>query len=672
MSTAKKKKHSRRTTAVIAVVVALAIIFSGTLAWQSISQKAKNEVKTTINPGGRLHDDFSGPGGTKDIYVENFGTQDIYARIRLDEYMELGKGAGTNDLDKEATSLVYGAKFDDDTTWTTHIPGGTSATIGDGMESGWVNNKETFHKYWTWTMGGETTYMPTFNLDNTSLTADINGTMAGGESGTAYGDFVDYTLEENASKTAEASYHNEDDGGTNKVTETHTVQKTLKAQVITMAEYNSLSDKLAFEGWVYDSDGWAYWSQPIAPGTATGLLLDKIDYATKTSATGREVSVMPQQDSYYAINAVAQFITYEDIGTETDADGFYSNGGTPPSPDALALLSSIGVDIGSVTLSKVTTTTSEDSSTETSADITDKVQTMTEGAAGTSFTAKAAFSSPVDDATWKWTSSDSSIVTVTADSSDSSHATVKVANNNDKAGAITITASYTTPSGAVLASASFVANVTKDLKVGETVRLDGINYTVMAVTDSIQGQSATESTKSNHKAALLLCDSVVLGSSYGTTNSWEKSAVRSFLNGEKGFPISHPEAVANALTVTISTYDPTDTEDYKSETTDTFFVLSESDVTGKATSGSVGNANPESWEYTAGSQLPTLKALGNRIYIYHTWLRTPDRSGSNYSLYVQNATTGTVKRVTSTTNNVSGSIFIRPAFWYNLGAVSSN
>ena len=670
MSTAKKKKHSRRTTAVIAVVVALAIIFSGTLAWQSISQKAKNEVKTTINPGGRLHDDFSGPGGTKDIYVENFGTQDIYARVRLDEYMELGKGAGTNDPDKEAQSLVYGAEYDDETTWTTHIPGGSSSTIGDGMEgnwANWVNKNETFHKYWSWTMGGETTYMPTFNLDNESLTADINGTMAGGDSGEAYGDFVDYTLEENASKTATASYSNED-GGVTTVEETHTVQKTLNAQVITMAEYNSLSDPLAFEGWVYDSDGWAYWSQPIAPGTATGLLLDKLDYATKTSATGKDVSVLPQQDSYYAINAVAQFVTYENIGSAEDGNGFYSEGGAPPSSDALALLSRIGVDIGAVTLSKVTTS----DETETLTDITNKVQTMTDEAAGTSFTAKAAFSSPMDDATWKWTSSDSSIVTVTADSSDSSHATVKVANNNDKAGAITITASYTTPSGAVLASASFVANVTKDLKVGETVRLDGINYTVMAVTDSIQGQSATESTKSNHKAALLLCDSVVLGSSYGTTNSWEKSAVRSFLNGEKGFPISHPEAVANALTVTISTYDPTDTEDYKSETTDTFFVLSESDVTGKATSGSVGNANPESWEYTAGSQLPTLKALGNRIYIYHTWLRTPDRSGSNYSLYVQNATTGTVKRVTSTTNNVSGGIFIRPAFWYNLGAVSSN
>ena len=518
-------------------------------------------------------------------------------------------------------------------------------------------------------MGGETTYMPTFNLNNDSLTADINGTMAGGDSGKEYGDFVDYTLEENASKTAQASYFSEDGNGVTAVEETHTVQKTLNAKVITMAEYNSLSDKLAFEGWVYDSDGWAYWSQPIAPGTATGLLLDKIDYATKNSATGREVSVIPQQDSYYAINAVAQFITYEDIGTETDADGFYSNGSTPPSPDALALLSSIGVDIGSVTLSKVTTS---DSSSETLTDITDKVLTMNENDAGTSFTAKAAFSSPMDDATWKWTSSDSSIVTVTAESSDSSRATVKVANNNDKVGTITITANYTAPSGAVLASASFVANVPKDLKVGETVKLDGITYTVVAVKDSIQGKSAYESAKTNHKAALLVCDKVITSISYGTTNSWETSAVRSFLNEEKGFPISHPEAVANALEVTIATYDVSDTDNHKSETEDTFFLLSEADVTGKATNGTVGNATPENWEYTTSTNATlTLKALGNSSYIYHTWLRTPNRADAKNSLYIQNSTAGTVKSVASTKNYVSGNIYIRPAFWYNLGTVSN-
>jgi len=38
-----------------------------------------------VNPGGRLHDDFNGTDD-KNIYVENFGTQPIFARIMLKEY----------------------------------------------------------------------------------------------------------------------------------------------------------------------------------------------------------------------------------------------------------------------------------------------------------------------------------------------------------------------------------------------------------------------------------------------------------------------------------------------------------------------------------------------------------------------------------------------------------
>lgn len=130
----KKKKRD----AAIAIVLALAISLSGTFAWQSISQQALNEAKAPKNPGGRLHDDFSGwsENDTKDIYVENFGGKNIYARIRLDEYMEIGEDAGLKKEDlkpgqtKGEVKIVGSAynpaaKIDDVTTWTTHIPGTT-------------------------------------------------------------------------------------------------------------------------------------------------------------------------------------------------------------------------------------------------------------------------------------------------------------------------------------------------------------------------------------------------------------------------------------------------------------------------------------------------------------------------------------------------------------------
>ena len=45
---------------VSAVALTAAIALGGTFAWQSISQQALNETMATINPGGRLHDDFNG------------------------------------------------------------------------------------------------------------------------------------------------------------------------------------------------------------------------------------------------------------------------------------------------------------------------------------------------------------------------------------------------------------------------------------------------------------------------------------------------------------------------------------------------------------------------------------------------------------------------------------
>ena len=671
--TTKKK----RTSAAIAVIVALAVMLSGTLAWQSISQRAQNLMTTQPNPGGRLHDDFSGPGGTKDVYVENYGTQDIYARVRLDEYMEVGDGAGkytsttgtdgtttiTKSAGNQAESLVYGATYENESTWTTHIPG--ESDLCAGAEQEFTDSDETFHKYWKWSFGGSTTYMPTFNKDNTSLTADINGTYEGKEGTTGrYDDYVDYNTGayKTTGKTDTATYAPETTGAESvTMQETHTAKKTLAASVITMATYNkkSAAEKADFIGWVYDTDGWAYWSQAIEPGTATGLLLDKVENATRS---GKQIT--PKKSSFYAINVIGEFVTADDIGSAEKGNGFYSNGSTLPSSDALALLSGIGVEIGKVTLSKVEGTASTD--------ITDKVLTMLTDADETSFTAEAAISTPVDGGTWNWTSSDDSIVTVTADSSDSSRASVAVVSGNTELGSITITANYTDSSGAVIATASFIANVPKTVNVGETITLDEVPYTVMAVS-TVTGKSKAETEATQHSAALLLSNNVFGGKGYGTTNNWESSTARAYL--KTTYPTNHTKAAESALEVTIATYDVSDTDDHKSETTDTFFALSEADVTGKATNGTVGNATPESWEYTAGSKLPTLKAVGDNSLIYHAWLRTPDRSCTNYSLYIQNATTGTVLRATSgttiVTSPVRGTIFIRPAFWYDLGAVST-
>lgn len=359
-------------SAVIAVALAAAILMGGTFAWQSISQMALNEVAAHVNPGGRLHDDFTIiektlPDGTKElvltqdgtkqydknVYAENFTTVlddgvQIFARIRLDEYMEIGPNAGVEGNDT-ATSLVYDAELDDKSTWTTHIPG---------------NTNDPFHDYWDWTMAGQgedgtlgatqadgVWYMPTFNKNKDSLQADINGTFDAG-----FADYVDYEQTDNAVPVDGKAVYDADDNDVDEIVannytteyaaqcghvtvkeESHHVAQTLPSTVITMADWLNLPDEeKSGNYWVWDIDGWAYWAAPIDPDSATGVFLDGIARTEK----------IINEDWYYGINVVAQFITVEDIGDPEEGTGFYDLAkGDAPSFNALKLLSNIGVKV---------------------------------------------------------------------------------------------------------------------------------------------------------------------------------------------------------------------------------------------------------------------------------------------------------------------------------------
>ncbi len=337
---------TRKKTAgiVVASAVAALLALGGTFAWQSINQTALNELSGKANPGGRLHDDFNGTN--KDVYVENFTDlanegQNIYARVRLDEYMEIGKG-------EDARPLVDDAKRDDKGTWTTRLH---DSLYPEGAPN-------PFAEFWTWTMGGaeggdgSTVYMPTFNKDKDSLVADVRGTQAAG--------FADYAKYEEGAQLAGKAIYDADEDDIDQVNglfddasleafagagnialkdETHTAAVSLGAQVVTMDVWQAGSPEWQknFTGWVWDVDGWAYWSQPIAPSTATGKLLDGIE---------RVANSYVGDDWYYGINVVAQFVTYDDIGIADDT-GFYDpDAGVAPSESALALLASIGVDVG--------------------------------------------------------------------------------------------------------------------------------------------------------------------------------------------------------------------------------------------------------------------------------------------------------------------------------------
>ncbi len=310
-----KKKHRVLKTA-IAILLVIAIALTGTYAWQSISQKALNEVIVDKNPGGRLHDDFNGEN--KDVYVENFSSIPIFARIRLDEYMEVGPDAGINkdDANRNAVSVINGANINDREKWKTYIP----------EEYLPIGEKNEIHQYWTWKMGGHTVFMPTFNKNMDSLEADLNGLFEN-----KYADYKEYEIGEE--KTADDS--NDADEGENaiegenytKKEETHVARETQTGTVILMKEWIENGCKPG-EYWVYDEDGWAYWAEAIQPGESTGLLLDGIELISNTNGP-----------CYYGINVIAQFVTKGDWGSKKDKTGFFKDGF---SDNALFLLNVAG------------------------------------------------------------------------------------------------------------------------------------------------------------------------------------------------------------------------------------------------------------------------------------------------------------------------------------------
>lgn len=477
MPMANKKKIA---TSVAAVAMAAAMLLGGTFAWQSISQTALNEASDIVNPGGRLHDDFNGEN--KDVYVENFADEPIYARVRLGEYMEIVVNKGMEGLEK-TVEVIGSRNFDADGNVESYNYDVFKNYESDGEFNAGVDKTDPDKSWWTWTTGGETVYMPTFNLNKDSLQADVNGTLQGpdgvvtdAEDDDRYSDYVTYedgeTLE--GLEIYDADSNNIDEVGDNfdNLTQyetvgnivtisadedgdpiSHTAKPTGTAQLISMAEWLAMNDieaatataaddpygiDLAFaanaqvvlsydqnaddatgsidyveapygtlltlsagtgltregyilvgwntqpdglgetyalgatftlpeEGatlyavwqkndsgtgggtddentqddepayWVYDTDGWVYYSKPIEPHTATGLLL-----------SGIELNEVMDDSWYYAIQVTGQFITADDLGSMEDGTGFYdTEKGSIPTENALKLLKHIGVEVDS-------------------------------------------------------------------------------------------------------------------------------------------------------------------------------------------------------------------------------------------------------------------------------------------------------------------------------------
>lgn len=328
-----ERKNVRNSVAGILTVM---ILLGGTFAWQAFDQEAGNEFYgSSPSPGARLHDDYN--GSNKDVYIENYltaeqGGDDIFVRIRIDEYLEYGDGAGVmyeEDMIRSDAMVVVRGDYQrneevipniyDTSTWDTYLP---KEYREDDIQG------DTIRNYRTLNFGARKYYLPTFNKNSGNEDADINGTMAGededrfsedkyldynaySQGSQVYGDEV-YAITEGIDVPENAVING--DGTYTLKNVLHTVKLTggaterpssVSSYVITMDDWLDLDyeDKKG-NYWVYDENGWAYWAAPLESMTATDVLLDEVV----------ETKAIPGAAWYYSINVVAEMATAGDWG----------------------------------------------------------------------------------------------------------------------------------------------------------------------------------------------------------------------------------------------------------------------------------------------------------------------------------------------------------------------
>jgi len=223
----------------VIIIFILAILTGGTLAFLGnatvLNPFADTELPLPppLEAGANLHDDFAGMDGvdalgytTKDIYVENTGERNVFVRIQLFEELD---GDGIN---------LFMPKLS-----TAGVIQGAGNTAGFEWTLGSTTPKD--YKSITETTEWNDLVAPG---QNTQLVADALGFAVG-------------TIADTSPSAIPVAGQTQDHSG-----------------VISMTQYTALNaaQKVAFVGWVYDVDGFAYWSQMLSPGQATGRLMTSV------------------------------------------------------------------------------------------------------------------------------------------------------------------------------------------------------------------------------------------------------------------------------------------------------------------------------------------------------------------------------------------------------------
>ncbi|NHI76621.1 hypothetical protein [Lactococcus petauri] len=289
------KDRTKKLIKIGGLAAALALI-GGTFAFTNFGQRVLNITEDTNRPdhGARVHDYFQDDETTanKDVFVENFGTEPVFARVKLTElFMRNGLPLDENGnvINEESTTDV---DPEDPDTWPVFIPA-YDEQEGDPYQfraAGYRDNgsaslnflNQYFHLQLGQATHGEDRpwYMPTFNFHLGSVETAAAGRAIDGqaEGVTHPGDGTDgywgegdtaFALPEfTAIEVPETQRHS---------TEEHTAAQVLEQEraPIPFEQWELLNaEEQVGNYWIFDrTTGWAYWADLLegaTPGSAAG------------------------------------------------------------------------------------------------------------------------------------------------------------------------------------------------------------------------------------------------------------------------------------------------------------------------------------------------------------------------------------------------------------------
>ncbi|HCC35136.1 MAG TPA: hypothetical protein DEQ02_05680 [Ruminococcaceae bacterium] len=282
-----RKRGHKPLAALVAVILVTAALIGGAMAWIDFTQSRTNKFRGTYDADVTLHDEFDGLN--KDVFVENSGTNPIYVRVRLDEYMQVGDKIFTMSGGPEPNVR-------DKNTWIPHTYTGTD--ISDCEQT---DTADKFHDYYVWSMSGmERDYTPgTPGMVYSTLGSDgmVDRTDTGG---------------------SPTPHHTAPMCVPMKLSQYMLLLSGELAGTLTPEEQQRLNAAKAGCWLADDTDtaanggAWAYWSTALEPDTATNLLLDKV--TLKKDA---------EDDWIYRIDVKLQAVTLTDT-VKWDENGWLS------------------------------------------------------------------------------------------------------------------------------------------------------------------------------------------------------------------------------------------------------------------------------------------------------------------------------------------------------------